>query len=183
MSNVVVLDTNVAVAANEKSEQASPDCVSACQTAVLDVVEHRRRLALDAGGQIIEEYQRALRPAGQPGIGHQFLKWVLTNRANVQLCDLVPLTALPEDPSDFAEFPSAGDLRTFDRADRKFVAVANAHAQKPPILQGLDSKWWGLKDALASADIRVQFLCVAEVEATYERKFGRKPPPRRPRRV
>jgi hypothetical protein len=61
------------------------------------------------------------------------------------------------------------------------LAVANAHVEKPPILQGLDSKWWGWKDALASAGITVDFLCPTEVEAAYEKKFG-SPRARRGRR-
>ena len=55
-------------------------------------------------------------------------------------------------------------MRSFTReeipqSDRKFVAVANAHPAKPPILQSTDSKWWGWKEALQEVGITVHFLC------------------------
>jgi hypothetical protein len=180
---MVVIDTNVPIAASERSTQASAECVLACQAAILEVLEDRQRLALDDGGLIIREYRQNLCPSGQPGLGDQFLKWVLTNWANTERCELVPITVKAEVPADFDEFPEVAGLEDFDLSDRKFVAVANAHPEKPPILQGLDSKWWGWREALASAGITVQFVCETEVKETYERKFAeRTPPARKPRR-
>jgi len=72
----------------------------------------------------------------------------------------------------YEEFPTHDDLKDFDRSDRKFVAVANAHVEKPPILQATDSKWWGWKDALADVGIIVQLLCSEYVEAKYAEKMG-----------
>jgi hypothetical protein len=168
---MVVVDTNVPIAASGRSEQASPECVLACQRAILNVLQDRTRLALDESGRIIQEYRQNLSPSGQPGLGDQFLKWVYTNWANPERCELVPITATDEAKA-FEEFPGGPGLDEFDPSDRKFVAVANAHAEKPPILQALDSKWWGWKEALSAAGITVEFLCPSEVKATYERKFG-----------
>ena len=70
----------------------------------------------------------------------------------------------------FEEFPDEAGLEDFDPSDRKFVAAARGHGGGPTILQGLDSKWWGWKDALAAAGIVVEFLCPTEVRTTYERK-------------
>lgn len=169
---MVVIDTNVPIAASERSPQASAECILACQAAILEVLQDRRRLALDDGGRIIQEYRQNLSPSGQPALGDQFLKWVFTNWANAERCELVPITARDEAAGDFEEFPGVPGLEAFDPADRKFVAVSNAHAEKPPILQALDSKWWGWKEALSSAGITVEFLCPSEVKETYERKFG-----------
>jgi hypothetical protein len=144
----------------------------------MDVVEDRRRLVLDDGWRIIGEYRNKLSPTGQPGLGDRFLKWVLTNWASPERCERVTITPKPGDDSDFQEFPSAPGLETFDPSDRKFVAVAHAHTERPPILQGVDSKWWGWKEVLASAGIPVKFLCPDEVQATYIKKFG-KPVPRK----
>lgn len=175
---VVVVDTNVPIAANA-GDEVSPDCALACVGAVRDLIENRRRLALDDGWLIVREYMNTLRVDGQPGIGHRFLKWVLSNQANAACCERVALTVLDEAAGDFREFPRAPGLEAFDRSDRKFVAVANAHREKPPIQQALDSKWWGWKDALASAGITVEFLCLDEVKTTYEHKFGVPSPPRK----
>jgi hypothetical protein len=60
----------------------------------------------------------------------------------------------------------------FDNSDRKFVAVANAHPDKPEILQATDSKWWGWKDALAKVGITVSFMCPEYVRIKYEEKIG-----------
>jgi hypothetical protein len=168
---VVVVDTNVPIAANGR-EDVSPECVLACEAALLEVLQDRQRLVLDDNWRIIDEYKHKLSPLGQPGLGNVFLKWVFTNWANPERCDLVAINARDEAAADFEEFPGVPGLEAFDPSDRKFVAVSNAHAEKPPILQALDSKWWGWKDALASAGIVVEFLCPQEVQGTYEKKFG-----------
>lgn len=178
MNGLVVVDTNVPIAANGGNE-VSPECVLACVVAVRDLIENRRRLALDDGWLIVHEYMNNLRADGQPGWGHRFLKWVLSNQANAACCERVALTVRDEAAGEFAEFPTPPGLHAFDPSDRKFVAVANAHRERPPILQALDSKWWGWKDALAAAGIAVEFLCPDEVKTTYEQKFDVPAAPRR----
>ncbi|MBV8065477.1 MAG: hypothetical protein JOY73_08135 [Actinobacteria bacterium] len=58
------------------------------------------------------------------------------------------------------EFPrdSAG-LATFDRADRKFVAVALAHDDETVVAVCVDSDWWDHRKALADAGVAIEFLC------------------------
>ncbi len=68
--------------------------------------------------------------------------------------------------------PAHDDLHDFDNSDRKFVAVANAHPSKPPILQATDSKWWGWKDALREVGVSVDFLCQEYIKAIYAEKMG-----------
>jgi hypothetical protein len=170
MNGAVVVDTNVPIAASRRSEQASPACVLRCEEAVLRVLNDQVRLALDDDGLIIEEYRANLSPSGEPGIGDRFLKWVLTNWANPARCDLVPITSI--EGRGFEEFPDRKGLERFDPSDRKFVAVAHAHGGTPPILQALDSKWWGYQGELQAAGLVVTFLCPTEVRTTYERKHG-----------
>lgn len=74
-------------------------------------------------------------------------------------------------PHDFVEFPDHEDLADVDPSDRKFVAVANAHRDKPPIIEATDSKWWGWKDALEECGITVEFVCLDQVEEVYRRKM------------
>ncbi len=166
-----VVDTNVGIAANGHAD-AGPGCVLACVQSLRQVMESGH-LVLDDAWRIIGEYKHKLSPAGQPGLGDAFLRWVLTNHANPQRCTRVTITPKAEDDLDFEEFPEHAGLEAFDRSDRKFVAVSAAHGKKPPILQATDSKWWGWKDALEECGIRVHFLCPEEIEKKYHEKMGR----------
>ena len=165
----VVVDTNVALTANKKDDP-SLACVLACIQALQSVMSGH--LVLDEDWRIIEEYTHKLSPTGQPGIGDRFLKWVLTNHANPQRCSKVRLTPRQEDPRDFEEFPRDESLAGFDPSDRKFVAVACAHSERPVILQATDSKWWGLRNALHQCGVQIRFLCPKDIEQIHERKGG-----------
>jgi hypothetical protein len=135
---VVVVDTNVPLVANLSHPGASAACVESCVQAVLDLKEGRRRLVLDDSWLIIREYMNKLSTTGQPGVGDAFLKWVLTNQGNPSHCELVAIRPRAEDARDFEEFPDHPGLVEFDLADRKFVAVAVAHSDRPPIQQAVD---------------------------------------------
>lgn len=170
MNDVVVVDTNVPVTANGAAT-ASADCVLACVRVIVEITSDRRRIALDDGWRIIGEYRNNLRAEGQPGLGDRFLKWVLTDWANPRRCELVAIHE--RNGEDFEEFPTVGGLEDFDPADRKSVAVASAHPDSPSIRQGVDSKWWGWREALTAAGINVTFLCEADVRTKYGAKVGR----------
>ncbi len=163
-NGIVVVDTNVAVVANGHSRQASPCCVSNCVKRLGRITSGDEKLVLDNQWLIIQEYQRNLRSSGQPGVGDAFLKWVLTNRRNPERCELVNITPVDDQQTSFGEFPSDPDLNGFDLADRKFVAVALAHRQKPPILQAVDAAWWIFKDALFRNGVKVEFLCEDDIQ-------------------
>ena len=129
----------------------------------LEGIKAASKIVLDDGYRILSEYQDHLRSEGQPGEGDAFLKWVLTNQANPQVCDQVHINPT-EDGNNFAEFPDDPDLRGFDRSDRKFVAAALAHPDSPPILNAVDSGWWLFRDALTRNGVQVEFLCPRDVE-------------------
>ncbi len=168
-----LVDTNVPKTANLATQPDPDSAVSdACVLACIEAVEHvikKRGLIIDAGDEIFDEYRQQLSMKGQPGVGDRFMKWVNDHRYNPEYCDRV---AIKKNGDSFDEFPTHDNLNDFDRSDRKFVAVANAHADRPPILQATDSKWWGWKDALIEAGITVQFLCPEYVEAKYSEKMG-----------
>lgn len=168
-----VVDTNVPITANLAiAPQEIPDeltgCVLACVDAVEQVIRHRG-LVLDAGDEIFDEYRQQLSLKGQPGVGDRFLKWVHDNRWTFPDSDRVSIT---KSGDSYEQFPQHEGLAGFDRSDRKFVAVANAHPAKPPIMQATDSKWWGWKDALAEVGIAVQFVCPEYAQAKYAQKVG-----------
>ena len=155
----VVVDTNVPKVANGFSEQASEDCVEICVEKLEQITTGEMKLALDDQRRIIDEYRRQLDPSGQPGFGDAFLKWVEINWTNPEWCDLVEITPVDGLEINFEEFPDDSRLADFDPDDRKFVAVARAHPDKPPILQAVDEKWRNFLDALHQNGIIVEYLC------------------------
>lgn len=168
-----IVDTNVPKTAN-LATQPNPDSdvSDACVLACIEAVEHvikKRGLIIDTGDEIFDEYRQQLSMKGQPGVGDRFMKWVHDNRWSLPDSDRV---AIFRNDDSYDEFPAHDGLKNFDKSDRKFVAVANAHPEKPPILQATDSKWWGWKDALAEVEITVQFLCPEYVKAKYAEKMG-----------
>lgn len=160
---LVVVDTNVAVVTNKKSKQASADCVNKCLLQLKRIINEKDRIAIDDQWLIIREYKDNLRSSGEPGLGDEFLKWVLTNQTNPKRCLQVHITPVNGGDEDFEEFPSDPDLQNFDRSDRKFVAVAIAHPRHPTVLQAVDSDWWNAREALQRNGVRIKFLCPNDI--------------------
>jgi hypothetical protein len=168
-----LVDTNVAISANlaTKPDPASivPDaCISECVRQIQNITKNGG-LVVDAMGEIFDEYISNLSLSGQPGVGDTFAKWVHDHQWNPNKVDRVVIT---KHGHSYDQFPDHEGLTQFDNADRKFIAVSNAHPEKPPVLQATDSKWWGWKDALAEVGITVHFLCADYVEAKYAEKMG-----------
>jgi hypothetical protein len=168
-----LVDTNVPKTANLALDPATiPQELTSCVLACVEAVEHvvkRRCLVMDAGDEIFDEYRKQLSMKGQPGVGDRFMKWVHDNRWKLSDADRVTIT---RNGQSYIEFPEHDGLTQFDNADRKFIAVANAHPDKPPVLQATDSKWWGWKDALTEVGIAVHFLCPDYARAKYAEKMG-----------
>jgi hypothetical protein len=157
-----VVDTNVPVVANGRSDQANEDCVIACIDA-LAAVRDDGIIVLDSIGLILDEYMDNLSLAGQPGAGDLFMKWVFENQAVVERCEQVQITARRDDPSSFNELPEDEELARFDRSDRKFVAVALASRNAPQVLNAVDSDWAASHAALERNGVRIRFLCPQHV--------------------
>lgn len=166
-----LVDTNVAIVANGRSKQADDSMVEKCINAILEVTG-KGGLVLDEGGLIFTEYRENLSLCGQPGTGDAFVKWVHDHQWNPEFCERRTITSVKDEEGGFAEFPKVRALKKFDRNDRKFVAVANAAEPKRPILQAVDFKWWGWKDALAQVGIRVVFLDEGVAKAGYRKHVG-----------
>jgi hypothetical protein len=168
-----IVDTNVPKTANLALDPATvpqelTGCVLACVAAVDHVVK-KGGLVLDSCDEIFAEYRNNLSLSGQPGVGDTFAKWVHDNQWNASKVTRVTIT---KNGDSYDEFPDHDGLIQFDNSDRKFIAVANAHPAKPPVLQATDSKWWSWKDALKEVGITAQFLCSDYVEGKYQEKFG-----------
>jgi hypothetical protein len=155
--NTVVVDTNVPIVANGKTEQAPLGCVERCIER-LALLRKKERLLLDNDMWILREYLDHLSPSGQPGPGDLFMKWVWTHQANTKHCMQIPITPETE-PGSFQEFPEDPELKGFDPSDRKFVAVALASGFDPTILNASDTDWWEYRKPLERNNVRIDFLC------------------------
>ncbi len=151
-----VMDTNVAVVANGKAEQADQECVSEC-IARLSKLRRECILLLDYENLILDEYRRNLHPSGQPGLGDSFFKWLFENQANPKHCRRIYIS--PHAERGFVEFPTDPRLFSFDQDDRKFVAVAVASGTDPKILNASDTDWWLHRVALQDHGVEVDFVC------------------------
>ena len=159
-----LVDTNVLRVANDTSaETYSPTCVLACVRLLRDI-QQRGVLALDDRFEILREYLANASEAGQPGVGDAFLKWAKSNEYDLQRCARVSITPHPE--RGYEEFPDAENLAGFDPSDRKFVAVALSHPERPPIHNATDSDWRNHYPALAGHGVTVVFECPAHVAST-----------------
>jgi len=158
MMTAVVVDTNVAVVANGRSDHVPLACVKNCIAALATAVRQQVVVA-DRGMRIFAEYRRHLLPSGQPGVGDLFFKHVWLNQANQQHCELVDIHPVDGLGDDFKEFPDDEELTGFDLSDRKFVAAARASKLDPDILNAADTDWWPYRECLAKHGIRVVFLC------------------------
>ena len=168
-----LVDTNVPKTANlatqpDPNSDMPDECVWSCIEAVEHVIQ-KRGLIIDSGDEIFDEYRGQLRMKGQPGVGDRFMKWVHDHRWSLPDSQRV---VIAKNSDSYNEFPEHEGLVNFDISDRKFVAAANAHPEKPPILQAADSKWWGWKDALEEVGITAYFLCPEYIEAKYVKKMG-----------
>lgn len=149
-----VVDTNVAVVANGRDTHASP----ACQ---LETIQFLRRLVdsgrvvVDDNGGIFAEYDRRLRPEGQPGVGDLFYRHVLDNRGNAQRVRWVDVRQ-PRGDALRRAF-EAGGLAAFDRSDRIF-ALCSA-VSRAPLATATDSDWPQHEAGLRHCGIKIEYVC------------------------
>ena len=160
----VIVDTNVAVVASKDSDELSEDdpsmeCVTTCVERLEQINNDEMKLVLDRERRIIDEYRRNLESMNRFSMGFQFYRWVERNWTNPERCDLVEITPVIGLEINFEEFPNDPALKKFDDDDRKFIAVACAHRDRPPILQAVDGKWRDFLDALHENGVTVEYLC------------------------
>lgn len=172
-----VVDTNVLLVANGQHAVVSPDCVISCVNR-LQTLQKTGVVVIDDNYRILGEYRKKTSLSPAKGVGDLFLKWLMRNATNTRHVQQVLLKETAADC--FEEFPVPALAAAFDPPDRKFVAVAHAHPQKPPVWQAADSKrlaWW---PDLRAQGVRVEFLCPSDVVRVYRKKFPDRPDPTLP---
>jgi hypothetical protein len=162
-----IIDTNVILVANRQHDEVGEACITSCAQRLEHLMQHGR-VAIDDGYRMLKEYQRKTAPHAGKRAGDIFVKWLLRNSANPSRCDRVEL--VDHDRRMFESFPDDPRLANFDDSDRVFVAVAAAHAERPPILQAADSKWLGWAEALRAHRVDVEFLCPDDIQAFHDKK-------------
>lgn len=172
-----VIDTNVLLVANGQHQDVSPDCIDVC-VKFLQRMKDGGITVIDDGFRILGEYKNKTKLHPPKGVGDVYLKHLLRNTSNAQCVEQVPVTEINVD--EFSEFPVQRLQPNFDAPDRKFVAVANAHPEKPPIKQAADCKWLDWWQELSDEGVRVDFLCPDDACRFYRNKFPNKPEPELP---
>ena len=148
----VVVDTNVAMAANGRGTHADMACQAACVARLKAVVAHDT-VFLDETGLVFEEYARRLRWAGAPGMGDAFFKHVFDNQYRPERCRRVPVVPLDDERRGFEELPP----NSFDPSDQKFLAVAVVG--RATVLNATDSDWAEHAALVNGLAVQVEQLC------------------------
>ncbi len=154
---VFVVDTNVAIAANGRQTHADEPCQLACVERLRSIVAEEI-VAIDDKHYILNEYLRYMSQAENSGVGDKFFEHVLTNSANCAWVREFQVTPSENEGQGFEELPE----NTFDRSDRKFLAVA-VGAEKvgaeAVVLNATDSDWDEHAALMNDLGVNVSQLC------------------------
>lgn len=163
-----VIDTNVLRVAAKQHKDVSDECVANCVKQLL-TMQKGGVVFIDDDYKILGEYLKNPSLTKSNESGGKFLKWLLQNQCNSLRVVQVPITETA--PDYFSEFPDQALQNVFDPPDRKFVAVANAHPDKPHVWQAADCKWLNWWQTLHAHGVEVKFLCGDDVCRFYRNKF------------
>lgn len=146
-----VVDTNVPIVANGCAPQADCQCRERCVEKLGYLIE-QGTVAIDDKDAILQEYTNNFSRSGR-GMGDLFFIHVtrhLYDEARVQRAAVTPID---DERRSFGELPE----NTFDRSDRKFLAVAvSADAV---VLNAADSDWGEQKELMDTLGVEVEQLC------------------------
>lgn len=148
-----VVETNIAIAANGKSDHASLTCQLACIEFLDNLIRGTEKIAIDDIGLILEEYAKHLSYSGQPEVGDAFFKHLNDLQYNGTKVHRTTVTPNRDNRTGFNELPQ----NKMDPSDRKFLAVA--HVSGATIVNALDNDWHENKHEIEELGIVVLQLC------------------------
>ena len=155
---VFVVDTNVAIAANGRGTHADTSCRLTCVRKLSSLVTRvTETVAIDDGNLILDEYRKHLNFSGSPGVGDVFFKHVFDHQYQGRRVRIIRVTPTGDDRRGFEELPE----NTFDRSDRKFLAVAVA--ADAVVLNATDSDWGEQQALMDGLGVKVDELCPQHV--------------------
>lgn len=151
----IVVETNVAIAANGRNTHASLACQYACVEFLekLTDVKSRDAILLDDGELILEEYKRHLNYRGQPGVGDVFFKYLHNHMYSGNRIKLILVTPNNIETQGFDELPE----NSLDKSDRKFLAVALVG--KGILFNAMDTDWQEQAAFIRNLGGTVEQLC------------------------
>ena len=176
--DAVIVDTNVIVIADNTDDDEREDCRERCQDRLQQIIFHGETVVVDGGWRVFGEYEDNANPNSRKGIGDLFVKRLLQNLGNPDVCTMVHITPLAGNGNEFVEFPNEDEALTdFHKKDRKFIAVALAHqrdtGEAPPILLAMDRGWLQFTDALANHGVNVDLICEEAIQRPRQRGKGK----------
>jgi|SRR5690348_12569663 len=160
-----IVDVNVAIVANDlrrqlngqslNAPQADEKCRVAC-VAILTRIIRKEIIVIDTEGDTIREYLKRLSTSGQPSIGDALLKFILEQQYTHKRIQRITIKRNAKRKYDL--FPDDPDLKTFDQADRIYVAL-NRSVPDSRLLNAVDSDYSQHAAALARNGVDVRELC------------------------
>ena len=128
-----VIDTNVIAVANGFADHVDKGCVENCNDFLMDTYGNKSIIVIDNFNLIFEEYFRYANRSGKPNFGDTFVKWIFENQYNNTICEIVKVTPINDEKTNFDEIPVGVGLDNFDPSDKKFIAVAIGSEKSPEI--------------------------------------------------
>lgn len=153
MRGRIVVDTNVLIVANEDSKQAAPECVRTCIEMLEGAARGEQIVLLDESDLIMDEYHRHCDYSGAPGVGDTFFKFLHDHQWSETSVIRVQIQETSDADGGFANLPP----NSFDRNDRKFLAVAEAGDGQ--VVNATDKHWPEHADFIDSLGVQVLELC------------------------
>ena len=151
-----VVDTNVLRVANGHGDTpADMQCQLNC-IKKLNAIKESQLVAVDDRDDIIKEYRKHVRQDSSKrssGVGDEFFQHVFDNQHTGVRARRFPVTPSKDDRRGFEELPP----NSFDRSDRKFLAVAVV--AKATVLNATDSDWEEHSDLMENLEVKVVQLC------------------------
>lgn len=167
----IILDTNVPVKASVLPESC---CVNElvmqkkCMEYINDLVNSKdSKIVLDMDFEILNEYRNNV--SDKSNMGKIFFRWLYNYYSHIQPEDNIKL--VKDECGKYLKFPYDKDTKSFDESDKKFIALANAHREKPPIVEAADGKWLGYEEAFAKYGITIEFIDRDYAQKMYEQKI------------
>ena len=151
----VVVETNVAIAANGRDTHASVVCQYECVNFLEKLTASKSKdvVLVDDKELILDEYKRHLNYRGQPGVGDIFFKYLHDNMYSNKKIRKISITPNDDDSRGFNELPE----NTIDKSDRKFLAVALVG--NGVLCNAMDTDWHEKADFVNDLGVTVSQLC------------------------
>lgn len=110
-------------------------------------------VVIDDKDAILREYVGRIRRTGGQEVGDKFFIHVINNQYGDMLVQRIPVTPIDDDRRGYDELPE----NTFDRSDRKFLAVAVV--AKAVVLNATDSDWHEHEALMDELEVEMEQLC------------------------